>query len=143
MHMSSFQKIHLFEYLKYWVRTNVIHIYHAWKSCKFCTNLWSLVTLYVRALRNTQKTLWTLGPKIFYIYNFFKLRVIGKHGKNDIGWCWKGPKIIAFRTMKGTKKTIIGAKNVNVLELMKIKFPTLELMKIDLISWIIYVMLHC
>ncbi len=33
---------HPFEYLKYCIRTNIIHINHRMNSCNFCTNLWKL-----------------------------------------------------------------------------------------------------
>jgi hypothetical protein len=73
---------------------------------------------------------------ILHLY-FFKSRVIGKHGRKNIWGCWKGPKIIVFDTMKGRKKIII-----NVSNLLKIIFHILEFMKMNLISWIIYVMLN-
>jgi hypothetical protein len=40
--------------------------------------------------------------------------VVGKHGRKDIGGCWKGPKNIAFEATKATQKDIMGAKNINV-----------------------------
>jgi hypothetical protein len=31
---------------------------------------------------------------ILYFIYIFEPRVIGKHGRKDIGGCWKGPKIL-------------------------------------------------
>ncbi len=41
--------------------------------------------------------------------------VIGKHGRKDMGGTLDRPQKIAFETMKGAKKDIIDAINVNVL----------------------------
>jgi hypothetical protein len=50
--------------------------------------------------------------KILYI--FFEPRVIGRHGRTDIGGCWKGPKKL-LQSNKDTQKDIMDAKNINVL----------------------------
>jgi len=47
-------------------------------------------------------------------YIFFEPMVVGKHGRKDIGGCWKGPKNMAFEATKATQKDIMGAKNINV-----------------------------
>jgi hypothetical protein len=47
--------------------------------------------------------------KTFYIYIFYKPRIIGKHRK-DIGGCWKGPQKFIFTVMKNIKKDIMGVK---------------------------------
>jgi hypothetical protein len=30
----------MFEYLRYWICTNIIYINHGWNSCNFCMKLW-------------------------------------------------------------------------------------------------------
>ncbi len=49
--------------------------------------------------KSTKGMLWALKSKMFYIY--FKLRVIGKHCKKDVG----KPKNIAFEAMRGARRT--------------------------------------
>jgi hypothetical protein len=36
------KKFHPFEYLRYWICTNIVHIKHNKNFCKFFTNLWKL-----------------------------------------------------------------------------------------------------
>jgi hypothetical protein len=50
---------------------------------------------------------------MFYIY--FKSRVIGKHGKKDIGGHWESPQKLVFKVMKDAGKDIMGARNIYVL----------------------------
>ncbi len=59
--------------------------------------------------------LWALGQKNLMFYIFFDLGVIGKHGWKYLGGTLDRPQKIAFETMKGAKKDIIDAINVNVL----------------------------
>jgi hypothetical protein len=41
IHVCHLKKMfHLFEYLRYWICTNIIHINHNMKLCYFCINLW-------------------------------------------------------------------------------------------------------
>jgi hypothetical protein len=52
-----------------------------------------------------------LWLKIFYV--LFKPKVVGKHGKEDIGGVRKAPNIF-LEKIKRTKNDIMGAKNINV-----------------------------
>ncbi len=40
--------------------------------------------------------------------------IIEKHDKTNIGRCWKGPKKLAYKAMRGIKKKIMNARNINV-----------------------------
>jgi hypothetical protein len=53
-----------------------------------------------------------LQVPIIHHWNLFEPRVIGKHGKKDI-WDVKKARIF-FDAMKGAKKDIIDAININV-----------------------------
>jgi hypothetical protein len=55
-----------------------------------------------------------LGSKIFNIIYILNQWLFGKHGRKDIGGCWKGPKNMAFEATKATQKDIMGAKNISV-----------------------------
>jgi hypothetical protein len=59
--------------------------------------------------------LWALGQFFNNVLHFFDLGVIGKHGRKYLGGTLDRPQKIAFETMKGAKKNIINAINVNVL----------------------------
>jgi hypothetical protein len=48
------------------------------------------------------------------IFIFFEPRVVGKHGRKDIGGHWKGPKEFIFRQQSCPKK-FMEARNINVL----------------------------
>jgi hypothetical protein len=52
-----------------------------------------------------------LGLKIFYI--LFKLKFVGKHGR-DVRGCCKGLHKLLFETTRTTKKDVMDATNVNV-----------------------------
>ncbi len=54
-----------------------------------------------------------VGVRVKNIIYFFKLRVVGKHDKKNIGKPWKNPFV--FKVMKGTKKDIMNVINVNIL----------------------------
>ncbi len=51
------------------------------------------------------------GQKYFIFYIFFKIAIIEKYGKKDIGENWK----IAFEATSNAKKDIMGAKYFNIL----------------------------
>jgi hypothetical protein len=53
----------------------------------------------------------------FYIkLYFFELGIVGKHGRKNIGECWKGPNVFFMKATKGTIKIIImDAININIL----------------------------
>jgi hypothetical protein len=36
--------------------------------------------------------------------------VVGKHGRKDIGGCWKGPKNMDFEATKATQKDTMSVK---------------------------------
>jgi hypothetical protein len=89
--------------------------YHSYLPCmKFMQILYKPMKLgnfVCKGIKKYMKDIMDIKAKIFYIYNFFKLRVICKHGKNNIRGCWKGLKIIVFDTMKGTQKKTHRCKN--------------------------------
>jgi hypothetical protein len=58
--------------------------------------------------------LWALGLKIFYIYIYFKSRIIGKHRK-DIRGCWKAPQKFSIKVVKIIKKDVMGVETISVL----------------------------
>jgi hypothetical protein len=55
-----------------------------------------------------------LGSKKFTFHIFFKLRVVGRLGRKNIGGCWNRPKKITSQTIKVTQKDIMGVRNINV-----------------------------
>jgi hypothetical protein len=54
-------------------------------------------------LRSTWGMLWDLRLKVFYIYIFYKPRIIGKH-RDDIRGHWTGPQNYIFKVMKNIKR---------------------------------------
>jgi hypothetical protein len=53
----------------------------------------------------------TKVKNIFY-FLFFKTRVVGKHGRENIGGYWKGPKCFS-KQQKAQQEDIMGAIKVN------------------------------
>jgi hypothetical protein len=49
------------------------------------------------------------------LYYIFKQGIVGNHGKNNVGGGLERPQKKSFEIMRGTKKDIMGVKNVNLL----------------------------